>query len=244
MTTQEILGHHSHRPWLIPSEAWQYYQEWNNVLFLHWQVDVGALQDLVPDELEIDLFDGRPWVSLVAFTMEGVRTRNLPAFPPVSNFHEINLRTYVRSANKTGVYFLSIEGGNRLSCSVARRLSSLPYRFSEIKRSRNQYLSHNRLLNNHLCIDYIAGSELPAKTALDQWLTERYALFQDCQDSIHEFEIHHLEWPLKEVTITALKVDYPRFKRLIGRKPDKVQYSAGVQVIAWAQNRLLASGMR
>lgn len=244
MTTQEILRHNSHRPWLVPSEAWQYYQEWNKVLFLHWQVGIDALQEFVPDELEIDLFDGRPWVSLVAFTMERIRTRNFPAFPPVSNFHEINIRTYVKSGNKTGVYFLSIEGGNRLSCSVARRLSGLPYRFSEIKRSRNQYLSHNRLHNDHVCIDYIPGKTLPAKTALDQWLTERYALFQDCSDSIHEFEIHHLEWPLSEIAITSLKVDYPRFNGLISRKPDKVQYSEGVQVIAWEKNRLLTSRMK
>jgi len=241
MTTKEILRNHSHRPWLIPSVAWRYYQEWNNVLFLHWQANVDALQEFVPDELEIDFFDGSPWVSLVAFTMERIRTRNLPAFPPVSNFHEINIRTYVKAGNKTGVYFLSIEGGNRLSCSVARRLSALPYRFSEIKRSRNQYLSHNRLHNDHLCIDYILGKALQSKTTLDQWLTERYALFQDCPDSVHEFEIHHVEWPLSEITVTSLKVDYPRFNQLMSRQPDKVHYSDGVQVIAWEKNRLLTS---
>ena len=239
MTTKEILRHSSHRPWPLPSEAWQYYQEWNKVVFLHWQADIDALKEFVPDELEIDLFDGHPWVSLVAFTMEDIRTRSLPAFPPISNFHEINIRTYVRSANKTGVYFLNIEGGKRISCSLARRLSGLPYRFSEIKRSRNQYLSLNRSHNDHFCIDYVPGKVLTPKTEVDLWLTERYALFQDCNGSISEFETHHLEWPLSDITISSLKVDYPRFNRLMSGKPDRVQYSEGVQVVAWAKDRLL-----
>src|SRR5687768_14912863 len=114
MTIQEILNHTEHRPWGIPKDKWKYYQEWNHAVFLHWQVDVNELKKFVPEGLEIDLYDGKPWVSLVAFDMENIRSRNLPSFSPISNFHEINIRTYVKKENKTGVYFLSIEGGNRI----------------------------------------------------------------------------------------------------------------------------------
>src|SRR5690606_33910061 len=129
----------NHRPWNLPSGNWKYYQEWNDGIFLHWQVDYNELKKLVPDDLEIDLFDGKPWVSLVAFTMEKIRPKNLPAFPPISDFHEINIRTYVKLNNKTGVYFLSIEGGKKLSCIMAKGISELPYRFSNIKRTKNTY---------------------------------------------------------------------------------------------------------
>ena len=61
---------------------------------------LASLQILVPAEIEIDLFEGKPWVSLVAFTMEKIRPRYLPYFPPISNFDEINIRTYVKSKNK------------------------------------------------------------------------------------------------------------------------------------------------
>ena len=81
----------------------------------------------VPKELEIDLFEGKPWVSVVAFTMEKIQTKNLPAFPPISNFDEINIRTYIKSNNKTGVYFLSIEGETSLSCKIAKGMSELSY---------------------------------------------------------------------------------------------------------------------
>jgi len=93
------------------------------------------LKKHVPKELEIDLFKGKPWVSVVAFTMENIRPKNIPAFSPISNFHEINIRTYVKMNNKNGVYFLSIEGGKRLSCKIAKFISDLPYRYSIIDRS-------------------------------------------------------------------------------------------------------------
>lgn len=65
--------------------------------------------------------------------MEKIRPKNFPCFSPISDFDEINIRTYVRSHNKAGVYFLSIEGGKFLSCKVAKAISELPYRFSKIK---------------------------------------------------------------------------------------------------------------
>src|SRR5690606_29791822 len=131
---KEILQLTNHRPWKMPAEEWKYYQEWNDAVFLHWQVEPAGLREFVPPELEIDLYDDKAWVSVVAFTMQKIRPRNLPPFPPVSDFHEINIRTYVKNNNKTGVYFMSIEGGTGISCRVARTLSELPYRYSRMKR--------------------------------------------------------------------------------------------------------------
>ncbi|MFC5625827.1 YqjF family protein [Algoriphagus winogradskyi] len=235
MTNQEILSKTEHRPWEIPTGSWKFYQEWNNAIFLNYQVDLTELKKLVPKELVIDLFDGKPWISIVAFTMEKIRPKNLPSFPPISDFDEINIRTYVRSTNKTGVYFLSIEGGKKLSCKVAKGISELPYRFSEIKRTDKKYQSRNSEFNDRLDIEFTIGKELKEKTELDKWLTERYALFQDTDDSINEFEIHHLEWPINEIDIQKLELNYPRFQKLINEKPNKIHYSRGVKVLAWGK---------
>jgi len=72
---------------------------------------------------------------------------------------------------------------------------------------------------------------------LDKWLTERYALYQDSEKSMNEFEIHHLEWPIHEVDLKKVEVNYPRFDTLIKTKPHKIQYSNGVKVIAWGKNK-------
>ena len=237
MTIQEILKTIEHRPWELPNKNWRFYQEWNNAVFLHWKVDINELDKFVPKELEIDLFEGKPWVSVVAFTMEKIRPKNLPAFPPISNFDEINIRTYIKSNNKTGVYFLSIEGGTRLSCKIAKGMSELPYRFSKMQRSENKFTSSNSKFNDEFDVEFDVGKAVTQKTDLDKWLTERYALFQDSGNSMNEFEIHHLEWPIHEVDLKKVEVNYPRFDKLIKNSPNKKQYSTGVQVIAWGKNK-------
>jgi uncharacterized protein len=239
LTINSILKNKDHRFWEMPTHNWSYYQEWNKTIFLHWEVELEQLKPLVPEEIEIDLFKGKPWVSLVAFTMEKIRPRFLPAFAPISNFDEINIRTYVKSKDKTGVYFLSIEGGKRISCQIARSLSQLPYRYSKIKRSENSFQSFNSKFNDQLSIQFNIEKQTNKKQEIDHWLTERYALYQDSKKHINEYEIHHLEWPINGLDIISLNLDYPRFRNLIGNKPNKAQYSEGVKVVAWNKTKKL-----
>ncbi|MDN5211951.1 DUF2071 domain-containing protein [Fulvivirgaceae bacterium BMA12] len=239
MTTREILNDAGHRPWPMPKAPWKFYQEWNRAIFLHWEVDYDELKKLVPANLEIDLIEGKPWVSLVAFTMEKIRPRYLPAFKPISDFDEVNVRTYVKFANKTGVYFLSIEGGKKLSCQVAKSISQLPYRYSKITRSQNQYKTHNAEFDDRLDIQFHIEESIEKKSVLDEWLTERYALFQDFGKAINAFDIQHIQWPMNNIRVENLDVNYPRFKALFSGYPDKIHYSEGVQVIAWGKQKVL-----
>lgn len=238
MSVQEILHQIDHRQWDIPEGNWKYYQEWNKTIFLHWKADYSILRELVPKELEIDLYDGQAWVSVVAFTMEKTRPRNIPAFSPISNFHELNIRTYIKHKGKTGVYFLSIEGGKSISCSIARILSKMPYRYSEIKRTENTYTSTNSEFNDTFQIEYSIGNSITDKSELDKWLTERYALIQDAENNFYEFELHHAEWELNSIEIVNLKIDYPRFRQLFNSKPEFSHYSDGVKVIAWDKKKI------
>ncbi|WP_299241134.1 DUF2071 domain-containing protein [uncultured Aquimarina sp.] len=237
MTIQEILKNTQHRPWDLPNEPWKYYQEWNNAIFLHWKVDYDELKKFVPKELEIDLFEGDAWVSLVAFSMEKIRPKYLPYFTPISNFNEINIRTYIKSGKKTGVYFLSIEGGKKISCKIAKKISELPYRYSKMKRESDFYNSSNNTFRDLFEIQFKIGKDQKTKSNLDIWLTERYALFQDSKDIINEYEIHHPEWHLQEIEVKNLTVNYVRFVNLLKGKPNKIGYSKGVQVIAWGMQK-------
>ena len=237
MTIQEILNQTAHRPWALPTGRWRYYQEWNKAIFLHWKVDSDELRKFVPEEMSIDVFEGQAWVSLVAFSMEKIRPRNLPHFSPVSNFIEINVRTYASYKQKPGVYFLSIEGGRRISCQLAKSLSQLPYRYSEMKKANNFYCSEHLQFGDKLEVNYTVGEKVENKTSIDYWLTERYALFQESPGFISEFETHHIEWPIYEAQIDKLELEYPRFGEMLNKQPDLVHYSPGVKVIAWDKKR-------
>ncbi len=222
-----------HRATMPPNSPWKFYQEWNKALFLHWKVKPEDLEHLVPKEMEIDLFEGQPWVSVVAFTMEKMRPKHLISLPPISNFDEINIRTYVNFKGKAGVYFLSIEGGTKLSCKLAAKISELPYRYSKMNRTENTFHSNNSEYKDELNIKYSIGKKLTSKAPIDKWLTERYALFQDSKNSINAYEIHHQEWAINQLNIEQLSLNYSRFKHLINNTPDKIHYSKGVRVVAW-----------
>lgn len=232
----QILYSTEHRPYEIPNSKWKYYQEWNDVIFLHWQVDMEKLKGFLPHKMEVDTFKGYPWVSLVAFSMEKIRPRNLPYLSLISNFHEINVRTYCKVDGKAGVSFLSIEGGNHFSCKVAKLISDLPYRYSNIKRKSNLFESNNYQFNDSLKIKYQTGNANNSKDELDIWLTERYALFQQSGLNVNQFEIHHAEWPISKINIEKLELNYSRFNELLTNNPDRVHYSPGVKVLAWGKN--------
>lgn len=59
--------------------------------------------------------------------MSDVAPRFVPAVPGLSAFPELNVRTYVVRDGKPGVWFFSLDAGNRLAVSIARTWFRLPY---------------------------------------------------------------------------------------------------------------------
>lgn len=232
MKLDQILKEVDHRPFPMPNGKWKYYQEWNKAVFLHWRVSPELLRKHLPDELEIDLIANEAWVSVVAFNMNGIRLRNAPSFPPISNFPEINIRTYVLHKGIPGVSFLSIEAGKSLSSSISRWMSGLPYRYSKMKRTKGHLQSFNGVYQDSFDLRYQVHQGTKVST-LDRWLTERYALFQEINGKIRGFQIHHPVWPLRELEIIQLSYSYPRFQHLLQGNPELAHYSNGVPVLAW-----------
>lgn len=229
-----ILLNTSHRPFEVPDGRWQYYQEWNKVLFFHWKVPIEILRHCVPSKFNIDSFDGEYYVSLVAFTMQNMRTRNLPPIKLISDFHEINLRTYIDNDNKKGIYFLTVEAGKYLSTIIAKTLSGLPYEKAEIDRTDKRYYSVNNNKYYRLNTKFEVHGKISNKTDLDTWLTERYCLYLDNHDKAYRYDIHHKEWKLKNVDIKQFALYY-KIDNLVlcDLQPHLVHYSDGVKVLVW-----------
>lgn len=234
-----ILTDTLHRSFEIPSGQWKYYQEWNKALFLHWEVPFEVLRRCVPDYLNIDKFGGRCYVSLVAFTMQNIRPRYLPSLSYISDFHEINLRTYIDQDNKKGVYFLNIEAEKYISAFIAKSLSGLPYEKSHIQRTDKKYKSSNVIKNFFLDAEFVIKKELVQKSNLDSWLTERYCLYLDINNEMFRYDIHHKEWKINDVEIDRLNLNYKIGDIcLSGQQPDLAHYSNGVKVLAWGRQKI------
>ena len=169
--------------------------------------------------------------------MDKVRPRNLPAFSPVSTFDELNVRTYVRRNGKAGVHFIHIQAGNKLSTFLARILSGLPYRYASMERKKNDFTATNERRKNKFHVEYTIEHVNASKSTLDKWLTERYAVFQGARRKVLTYNVHHVEWPLNNVTIDKLTVEYRAIRDLFDRPPDLAHYSPGVQVLTWGRNK-------
>ena len=236
---REILKEVSHRPFAMHEGDWIYYQEWNRAIFIHWVVPYDLLRAIIPSRLNIDTFDGNCYVSLVAFTMEKIRPRFLPSIGYISNFDEINIRTYIDNDGKQGVYFLNIEAGKTISAGIAKALSGLPYEKANIHRTDHSYYSINSKKDYALDTEYEIQEIVSAKTELDKWLTERYCLYLDQQNELYRYDIHHKEWEIKKVHIKRLHADYKIGKIDLQRlKPDLTHYSEGIKVIAWKRDTI------
>lgn len=234
MNNSQILQTSNHRPYPLPNGSWSYYQEWNKVIFLHWTIPFDLLRAAVPKQLEIDNYEGKCFISLVPFSMERIRPRLLPPFAPISNFHEINLRTYVIQNGKPGVYFLSIEASKRLSAFISKSLSGLPYEYTQMHRSNSSYIAITKPPIPSLEIEFEVQNPIINKTPLETWLTERYCLYTYFKRKLHRYDIHHAPWVLHQIKIEKLNLDYSIDTfRLQEHAMHSCHYSPGIQVIAW-----------
>lgn len=235
---EEIISETSHRPFPLPTGQWTYYQEWNKALFLHWTIPFETLRKLVPDKFKIDKIDNNCYISLVAFTMEKIRPRILPSISFISDFAEINIRTYIDNNGRKGVYFLNIEAEKTLSTFIAKQLSGLPYEKSNIKRTDKHFISKNSKKDFSFDAEFETQSIKVNKTELDKWLTERYCLYLDIDNEFYRYDIQHKEWQIKTVNLKRLKLKYQIGDIKLTEQPNLTHYSNGVKVIAWKRQKI------
>jgi uncharacterized protein len=230
----------SHRPWPLPKSRWIMFMRWHDLVFLHWPIRPQYIRPLIPPWLELDTFDGWCWIGVVPFHMSGVRPRYIPV--PLA-LPEINVRTYVITPDRKGVWFFSLDAGSWLAVRVARWFG-LPYYDARM----NVNVAADAVLYDSVRIDQKAGrAEFSADYrptgavyhagpgTFDHWLTERYCLFAAADsDKVVYGDIHRPPWALQpaEVELRLNTMTQPIGVELPERKP--VAHFARLQeVVAW-----------
>src|SRR5262249_41095663 len=116
-----------------PDVAWKLEQRWENVLFCHFRSPKPSVQALVPAGLDVEERDGSAWVSVVPLHATHTHLNHMPELLLLSEFAEVNLRTYVRDRHGVpGVYFLSIDIHNLVFATAAREIFHVPYHDAEV----------------------------------------------------------------------------------------------------------------
>ncbi|MEZ6197277.1 MAG: DUF2071 domain-containing protein [Planctomycetota bacterium] len=231
---------------LRPAGSPAMYQTWKRLLFLHWEVDPASLRPLIPDDLELDLWEGRAYVGVVPFAMRGIRPRGLPAVPGISNFLETNLRTYVRDrAGRPGVWFFSLDANRSLAVWCARTFFDLPYFRADMRETREDdgaifYTTKRRDAGEEATFRYRPHGDVrtAAPGGFEFFLAERYILFalDGKRGRSRPGRVHHVPYPLRDVEVPLWDDGLFALAGLPrpAREPDHALYSDGVDVEVFA----------
>jgi len=221
-------------------------QTWHDLLFAHWPIDAGTLRGKVPAAFELDLCEGQGWIGIVPFFMTNVSPRGVPALPVVSEFPELNVRTYVTVGGKPGVYFFSLDAGSALAVKAARILFNLPYFTASMQVERVsstvRYSSARREGRAELIAEYApAGpSSSPAIGSLEYFLTERYCLYHvDRRGRPYRLEIHHPPWPLQPATATFTRNTMADAASIaLPNRQPLLHFSTRQDMVAWGKEMI------
>lgn len=238
--TREDRLRHRDRP---PGPAVMY-QSWQQLLFLHWQVPVQTVQASLPTGLTVDTYQGQAWVGVVPFWMRNIRPRGCPRVPGISNFLELNLRTYVHDENgNVGVWFYSLDANQRLAVWTARTFFHLNYQRAEMESSRDPNTGQVDFRTRRIQQGTIPPARFrycpttsPAIAppgTFEFFLIERYMLFaRDRGGQLWTGRVFHPPYPLQSVALETWSDQHFLLNGLPApnRVPDHVVMSPGVDV--------------
>jgi uncharacterized protein YqjF (DUF2071 family) len=210
------------------------FQNWYRISFLHWPYGPSLLQARLPAGLAIDTFQQTGWVGLTPFHLMGLRPPFLPAVSCVSDFPEMNLRTYVRGPSGPGIWFFSLDAAAAAAVLGSRLTYGLPYYRSRMTvratgRNRMHYTSARAGAAADISVD--VGEALARPDDLALFLTERYRLYTRFLGRLAMAPVEHEPWQLHRAEIVGFKETVRQAAKLPGAgAPALVHYSPGVHV--------------
>ena len=229
-------------PWLIENR-------WHELCFLHWRLPPATIAPLLPRGIQVESFDGSAWIGVVPFHMTGVRPRGIPLPARLSAFSELNVRTYVRAGDRSGIWFLSLDATQPLAVRFGRAVLHLPYLQAGIVRSRRGDTFDYRSERTHLGagvaelkVTYrpTGPPEATRPGTLEHFLTARDCVFTaDSRGRLARIDVAHAPWPLqpaeaevRRCTLTQpLGIDLPE-------TPPLAHYSDRVDARLWWPTRV------
>jgi uncharacterized protein len=205
------LSQAGRRPLLAHAGEPLFLAAWERSVFIHYEADPSLLQRQVP--FALDLWEGRAFVSLVAFTLWRMR----PCLggrvgewliKPIASHEFLNVRTYVRQNGEPGIFFLAEWLSNRLAVRLGPRSFGLPYRFGHIgyeHSNRESVLSGTVEADGGLLRYRSRPSRedfRPSEVgSLTEFLLERYTAFTLHRRRRRLFRVWHDPWEQRPIEV-------------------------------------------
>ena len=224
--------------------------KWEHLLLANYAVDPKVLAPFVPAGTRIDEFEGRCFVSLVAFMFNYTRVLGLP-IPGHISFEEVNLRFYVapnNDASKRAVTFIKEIVPRAAIPWIANNLFHENYvalPMDHENRSGSNAYSWKDSRTNSVSGEISKPQALPAEGSLAEFITEHYWGYAKGPRYSLEYRVEHPPWVGCQLENYQIDVDFggtygERFAFLSDSQPQNVLYARGSQVTVSFPRRLKA----
>ncbi|MCU7511950.1 MAG: YqjF family protein [Bacteroidota bacterium] len=229
------------------------YQKWRDLLFLHWEVDPEIIQLTLPEMLHTDTFEGKAYLGLTPFFVQDARPIFTPGIPAISDFPEVNVRTYVfDNEGNPGIWFYSLDTSQALAVEAANIFFHLPYHTSEIEAHQGiEGITFScRRKEDDVAVPRstfrykYSGEEFFAESkTLDFFLIERYLIFSKDKETgqLYSGRVHHRPYPIYRAEVPEYDLNLLALNgfELEGRPADHQVYSTGVDVEVYTLDKVI-----
>jgi uncharacterized protein len=193
--------------------------EWLNLVMLNYEAEPAVLKRLVPVGCELDLWEGRAFLSVVAFQFFNTRLLGIRV-PGHRNFEEVNLRFYVRHKSgeewRRGVVFVKELVPRRALAFTARAVYgenyvALPMRHAVTREdsvSRASYEWQHAGAWEGVWATHTGPPQTPPDGSAETFITEHYWGYSRQRDgSTVEYQVEHPRWQVWPAEKAALDCD-------------------------------------
>ena len=226
--------------------------EWRKLLVINYEVDAAILRPYLPFGTELDLFEGKCYVSLIGFMFLNTKVKGI-RFPGLSDFEEVNLRFYVkRKVNgewRRGVVFIREFVPKKILSFVANTLYSEHYKAVPM----SHYLAEDKdYFSTRYTWKYAGRSQsvfaffakvprLLEEGSEAHFILEHYFGYTKVnEEKTFEYEVQHPIWKVYDVLEFSVDVDFKNvygndFAFLTDRQPASVHLAEGSEVEVYSK---------
>jgi uncharacterized protein YqjF (DUF2071 family) len=230
---------------------------WRKLIMQQYEVDPATLAPWLPPGVELDLYQGRCYVSLVGFLFDRVRVLGLP-IPFHTRFEEVNLRFYVArtepdGTRKRGVVFIREFVPRAAITLIANSLYEEPYVTLPMRHSiasapgvlTVSYSWCHEHIWYSLAVEASPTPQPIAPGSEEEFIIEHYwGYTKRTHGATSEYGVQHPRWQVYPIRNFGGKADFalygPAFASLNDRPPASILLAEGSSVTVSTGTRLPA----
>jgi uncharacterized protein len=219
---------------------------WQDLIMANYAVEPSLLANRVPVGTELDLQEGRCFVSLVGFMFLNTRVLGVPV-PFHVNFEEVNLRFYIKRETggevRRAVCFVKEIVPRFAIATVARVLYGEPYQCWSMSHERSESsVSYNWSKGgsrNRLIVGIDKNVGVPDAGSHGEFIVEHYWGYTSRSGGrVDEYKVEHPKWELFSVKNEKIDVDFggtygSEFAFLAEERPYSVLLAKGSEVVVY-----------